>query len=353
VKGFKTTLFAVIISGLSYVQADALKPAAWVPLPAIGSSPETGLQYGAYVMRIYPQTAVNVPQNRLEVLLQGTTQGQFQAYAWPNLYVQDGQWQVKGKLGGKYWPADYFGQSNSNSESRDQFADTAIESSVTVNRQMTDTVKLGASLFAEWHEIDLIDDQATLLNDSTPGYQGGLYSGVGLIASSDTRNNLDWPSQGQLISAQWDIFTKALASDVSFNILHINTAQYIKMKDNVFAIGFGIAQASENTPFTHLPRPSGSSTLRGANGNQWIDQSSAGIQTDYRKVLTRKWAVVGFLDAFQVAPNLSQLEISEFHTSLGGGIRFGMTPDRFNVRVDLGWVDFESIGFTISVGEAF
>jgi hypothetical protein len=354
-KGFKTTLFAVVIFGITYAQADTLKPAAWVPLPAIGSSPETGFQYGAYVMRIFPQSAANVPQNRLEVLVQGTAQGQFQTYVWPNLYIQEGRWQIKGTLGGKYWPADYFGQGNSDAQSSDQYADTAVESSVTFNRQATDTIKLGASVFAEWHKIDLIDHEAsaTLLSTSTPGFQGGLYSGMGVNASFDTRNNLDWPSQGQLASAQWDIFTTALASEVSFSILHVNASHYFKLKEDVIGIAAGFAQASDKTPFTHLPRPSGNSTLRGANGNQWTDKSSIGLQADFRKVVSPRWAVVGFLDTFQVAQDFSEFDISDFHTSLGGGVRFGMTPDRFNIRIDLGWIDFDTPGFTISVGEAF
>jgi hypothetical protein len=93
--------------------------------------------------------------------------------------------------------------------------------------------------------------------------------------------------------------------------------------------------------------------LRGANGNRWIDRQALGLQGEYRMTLSPRWAVVAFTDTFQVAPELSSFTLSDFHLSTGAGVRFGMTPDRFNIRLDVGYVDFESFNFAITVGEAF
>lgn len=334
---------------------EPLKPAAWVPLPAVGSSPETGFQYGAYVMRIFPQTDTETPQNRLELLLQGTTNGQFQVYIWPNLYFDAGRFQVKGKVGGKYWPVGYFGQDNEAADTADKYSDTALEASVTVNRKLSTHLAAGVKLFAEHHALDDIDEDpsSALLIEDGRALDNGLYSGAGMNLIYDTRNNLDWPSQGQYLVGHVDQFSDLVGSDATFTRAGVRGAHYWSVGDDVLALATDLRTASESTPFFYLPRPSGGATLRGANGNQWIDRLGLGLQGEYRMTLTPRWAVVGFADSYQVAESLSEVALSRFHSSVGAGVRFGMTPDRFNIRFDLGWVDFESVGFTITVGEAF
>lgn len=341
---------------LTHSFADELKPSAWVPLPAIGSSPETGFQYGAYVMRIFEQTDLKQPQNRLELLLQGTTEEQYQAYLWPNYYLPGG-WNLRGKVGGKYWPAGYFGLGNETTDEQDKYSDTTFESSVTSTYAFSPEFNFGFSGFMEYHVIaDIKDSEANeslLLSDLVSGSQGGSYSGIGMTTSFDSRNNIDWPSQGMEASLNWDVFTSALGSDINFNVLKLRTAHYKAVANDVVALGINSSFASSNTPFTHLPRPAGDATLRGANGNRWIDQFSVGAQFDYRKTISNRWAVVGFLDTFQVSNSASDFSLINVHYSTGMGIRFGMTPDRFNIRFDMGYVDSETLNFAITVGEAF
>ncbi|MEJ2065002.1 MAG: BamA/TamA family outer membrane protein [Reinekea sp.] len=336
--------------------AEDLKPAAWVPLPAIGSSPETGFLYGAYIMRIFPQTDVDVPQNRLETLLQGTAKGQYQAYIWPNIYFDQGNWQAKGTLGGKYWPASYYGQGNESPEDGDKFADTSFKVSSELNRQVTADIKLGGAIFAEYHSIKDIDEDPTtlLLTSDINGYDGGLFSGLGLRAQYDTRNNIDWPTTGALITAKFDAFTSVLGSDIDFTTGKLRMTQYTSINQDVLAFSSQIASASKETPFTHLPKADGSRSLRGADGNHWIDYRAVGFQTEYRKPLGSKWAAVLFFDTFQVASKFSDMEVGDFHYSPGFGVRYAMTPDRFNLRLDIASVDLDGVTLAaITVSEAF
>jgi outer membrane protein assembly factor BamA len=218
-------------------------------------------------------------------------------------------------------------------------------------------VRIGLSSRLENHQITDIQDptgtESDLLQANIIGAQGGFYSGIGAEFILDRRDNIDWPSQGQLASLQWDIFTSTLGSDQDFDIIKLEAAQYLSMTNSIVALHGQFSLASEDTPFTHLPRPSGDSTLRGVDGNRWIDNIGLGLQSELRKPLSNKWAVVGFIDSFQVAEELESINLSQFHYSFGGGIRYAVTPDRFNIRFDLGYVDLDSINFAFSVGEAF
>jgi len=335
--------------------AQDLKPAAWIPLPAIGSSPETGFQYGAYVMRIFPQKSPQTPQNRLEILIQGTTQGQYQAYAWPNLYVAHGNWNISGKLGGKYWPSDYYGQDNQTSDDGDSYADSAVEGSISATHKLTDTLYIGASLLSEWHSIENSLDVAEpkLLDATVTGQGGGVYNGLGLSAQIDTRDNADWSRSGHLLTSRLELYSESMGSDLNFYLAELSAARFITVGPDVLAMQVHSQLASANTPFTHLSRPTGDGTLRGANGNRWIDFSALGGQLEYRKILGQKWAAVAFFDTMQVAPSLTELQLTQFHYSTGAGVRFATTPDRFNIRLDVGWVDGQDLNFAITVGEAF
>lgn len=353
----KTTVTALL--GLAAVvgtaQAEELKPASWVVLPAIGSSAETGFQYGAYVMRQFAQTAPDEPQDRLELVVQGTAKSQFQAFIWPNYYVANGDWNLSGKLGGKYWPTPYLGQSNDIDldAEPENYELTSFESEVEAAYRVTPSVWLGGLVFVESESIT-DDKDNDLLNDSVLGYEGGLYSGLGLSTAWDTRNDRDWPTRGSRVSAELRQYTPMLGSEYDFGRLETRASHYLAVGDNVLALGAGYEWSSQTTPFSRLPRPSGSSTLRGANGNYWIDNQLISTQVEYRMTLTPRWAVTGGVDTAQVADSFSDFALDNTHTSLIAGVRWATMADaRFNIRFDIGWVDFEQFDIALSVGEAF
>lgn len=347
----KLSILLVCLLNFSY--AEDLKPSAWILLPAIGSSPETGFQFGAYVMRIYGQTDINSPQNRLELLAQGTANGQYQAYVWPNFYFDEGKYNVRAKLGAEYWPSDYFGEGNKTADEGDSYNDTAFASSVSITRQIWQHVRFGVSTFAEYHDIENTNNAPLILTNDVAGNNGGLFTGVGLLGNYDSRDNLDWPARGTLIESNLNVYTSNLGSDLDFTIFSISGSAYFPIGQQVLAIGGQLKSAGDDTPFTHLPRPTGDGSLRGANGNRWIDHRALGLQTEYRVPVSAKWALVGFVDTFQVASNFDDMAISEFHYSTGLGVRFATTEDRFNIRLDVGLVDAEAFNFALTVGEAF
>lgn len=351
----KTLTLLTLSAALSSVQAENLKPANWVLLPAIGSSPETGFQYGAYVMRQFEQTSLNKPQDRLELLLQGTAKGQFQAYIWPDFYVAGGDWNLYGTLGGKYWPTPYYEQGNDTSFDDDEeiYDLTTFESEFGAAYRVTPTLRIGGLVFADNESIE--DDAGDpLLSGDQRGYEGGFYSGLGLTARWDTRNDRDWPTAGSQASITGRQYFEFLGSDSNFGTIDTDFGHFIALGDDVIALGATYDFGCETTPFSRLPRPAGARTLRGANGNLWSDHHLLGLQSEYRMTLTQRWAVTGFLDTAQVAETLSDFGPDRFHTSVGGGIRYSTLADsRFNIRADIGLVDMESVGFVISVGEAF
>lgn len=344
----------LFILAVNFVFAETDKPGALVILPAVGSAPETGVQFGAYVLKIFPQQDATTEQNRLELLVQGTSKGQYQAYLWPNLYLQRGRWQLQTGVGARYWPTDYFGEGNDTSSEGESYTAKNFESSVTLNRKLSTAARAGVGFTGNYHQLEYPESEVgALLNPSLEGYAGGFYTGIKANLSLDTRDKLDWPSQGYRIGSYLSWFAPWLGSDAEFTTLTTRGALYTPWDDDVLAIAAELQAATETTPFTYLPRPSGSHMLRGANGNRWIDQRALSLQAEYRATLSQRWALVSFADAAQLASTLTELTVTNFHYTLGGGVRFATTADRFNIRLDMGWVDASNLSLVISAGEAF
>lgn len=350
----KTITWALALS-LGAAQAEELKPAGWVLLPAIGSSPETGFQYGVYALHQFAQTAVGEPQDRLSFLLQGTSEGQYQANIQPDIFLAGGDWNLTGGLAGMYWPTPYYGQSNDIDldAEEESYELTAFTAEAGAAYAVLPALRLGGLVFVESEEIK-DDADNTLLSASDTGFDGGRYVGLGVTARWDTSDDRDWPTRGTLAQAELRQYSVSLGSDYDFVRLDTAASQYMPLGSNVIALGVNYAYGNDDTPFSRLPRPSGEASLRGADGNLWVGHHLFGLQTEYRHTLNERWAVTGFVDAAQVADDPDDLAWSRFHTALGGGVRYAtLAGSRFNVRADIALVDAESIGFTISVGEAF
>ncbi|PTY35915.1 hypothetical protein BGP77_00890 [Saccharospirillum sp. MSK14-1] len=349
------TLSCALALSLGATQAEELKPAGWVLLPAIGSSPETGFQYGVYALHQFAQTAEGEPQDRLAFLLQGTSEGQYQARISPDFFVAGGDWNLTGGLSGMYWPTPYYGQSNDIDldTEEESYELTAFTAEAGAAYAVMPALRLGGLLFVESEDIE-DDVDNPLLSDAQTGFDGGLYVGAGITASWNTTDDRDWPTRGTLAQAELRQYSESLGGDYTFTRLDTAASQYLPLGSDVIALGVNYGYGNDDTPFSRLPRPSGESSLRGADGNLWIGQHLFGLQSEYRHTLTDRWAVTGFVDAAQVADDPDDLAWRRFHTAVGGGIRYATLADsRFNVRADIAVVDMESIGFTISVGEAF
>jgi len=353
VKSFFTFCLTMILLAPSIVKAeDDLKSGAWVPLPAISSSPETGFELGAYVMRLFPQQDLDIPRNRLEVLLSGTSKGLFQGYVWPTYYVnEDLQW--VGTFGGSYWPGTYYGVGNDFDElgpTESYEARTAVMD-LWLSKRWFGDLWWSVGLLSEYEQLTQ-DDTVNLIDENTPGVGDVFYRGIGLSASYDRRDNGDFPTQGLFLGSSLVYYD---TGDLNFTRGSLRVSHNVPAGDSlVFASGARIISSSEDTPFRKLPAPSGSSILRGANSAHFVDRQLLAAQVEMRWSVAQSWGIGVFIDGAQVAPNINDFASDRFHSSIGAGFRYNTLKDeRLNVRADIALVDGESIGMAISIGEAF
>jgi hypothetical protein len=81
------------------------------------------------------------------------------------------------------------------------------------------------------------------------------------------------------------------------------------------------SQDAAAVPFYFLPRLGGATTLRSYDNSRLTDRDALAVNLEYRLRVNRL-QVLGLVDLGDVAPTLTDLRPSKFHTSTGAGVRF-------------------------------
>lgn len=89
-------------------------------------------------------------------------------------------------------------------------------------------------------------------------------------------------------------------------------------------------------PFYELSMLGDAVNLRGFDQNRFRGRGSLLFNFEYRYPIWDTWDAVIFVDEGQVYDDLSDIQLSEFHTAIGTGIRF-MSPTGFAMRVEVGF----------------
>lgn len=87
-------------------------------------------------------------------------------------------------------------------------------------------------------------------------------------------------------------------------------------------------------PFYELSTLGDAADLRGFDQNRFRGRGSLFFNFEYRYPIWDTWDAVIFVDEGQVFDDLNDLDIADFHTAVGTGIRF-MTPNGFAMRVEV------------------
>ena len=95
--------------------------------------------------------------------------------------------------------------------------------------------------------------------------------------------------------------------------------------------------------------------MRGYFQGRFTDRQMLALQGEYRGPMFWKLGWVAFGGVGQVADRWGDLQLDGFKASLGGGVRFLVSPrETLFIRADLGYgVNTGSTGFYLNIGEAF
>jgi len=323
-------------------------------VPVIGYTEETRLQYGAmFLLFLKPdQAGEKVPEIGLTVF--GTTRNQMQVNVEPFFYLFHDKISVWSNIRYQNWFASYFGSGNdpdidiyTNFDRQRFYLESTWESAI----GMPNGLKYGVIVHAENSQIDFNEDgNISDLPDSHSGWRNG----IGYTLSYDSRDNINWSKRGFLV--QWQqLFYSDKLGDYTFNVESVDIRGYAPLPwGTSFAQGILWQRAAGDVPFDKLAGPDGVKRFRGVeslffNGNQAVI-----TQSEVRKYFAYRVGAHLFFESGKAGKYFSQMWRNKWHKSIGAGALFALnlSEDLF-ARADVSWVDFDHIGISFNVRQAF
>lgn len=323
-------------------------------LPVLGYAEETGLKYGAMVLIFTRSDRAGENFSSFDFLVQGTTNGQLEVMASPDLYLWNGSVHSDITLTYWNWKAKYYGQGND--PDRDAYSrydmdlfkfEAPIDISLLPSHARTLTI--GPYFYLESNRASFRKNSAL-----RPERSGGFRTGFGYQATIDLRDNVNWPTHGAFAQFRQVFYPEALGKFGFFSqTLDLRTYHYLFWETSVAAGAFYDIRKGD-VPFDMLATLDGLKRFRGVERGMFLDRQSFSAQVEFRRTLFWRLAGTIFVEAGKVGSYFSELARNDWHFAPGFGGRLLLNrSEKTYARCDFSLVDGKYLGLTIYLREAF
>ena len=201
------------------------------------------------------------------------------------------------------------------------------------------------------------DSDSYLVRNNVTGLHGGTNFGIGFAGAMDNRDNRYNASKGALILTQLVFYPKAIGSTYQFTKFELDLRKYFKPWKNlkhVVAVQASTNASFGDVPYYDLALLGGESKMRGYLQGAYRDNVLVDSQVEYRMPVWKTFGIVGWVGTGRVGHSYSDLALSGFRFSYGGGIRIRVdSGSNVNLRLDMGFGGNGVKGFYINFAEAF
>jgi hypothetical protein len=238
-----------------------------------------------------------------------------------------------------YFPDVYYGLGpRSRVSNRDPFTRRYVEGIVSPEYAILGgRVRGGPRIEARAEDIRDELPGGVLSAGTIPGGEGFTAVGIGGSVTWDTRDKPLFPSRGAYaqgwalhypgsIGARHEAFTRGGVEGRLF--LPIGSGR-------VLGSAAFVERASAGTPFTVLPELGSARYLRGWREGRFRDLLAWAAQSEARVPLTDRFLAVAFGALGSVGEDVGALRPATLEVAGGVGLRYRLTPEGANVRLDL------------------
>lgn len=325
-------------------------------LPALGSAPETGLQYGATAFVVAERPVVE--RTRPSVLLASairTARSQTRVSVEAERWSRGNDRRVAGALAWQEYPLPFYGIGDGAPESaKEIFSQRGLEASASLQQRLVRSV-YGQSTLRIVDQTITPDSSGRLGTSDLTGTTGGRIVELTVGALDDTRDNLFAPEHGRFVQLSYGRSTDALGSDFSYGRLRLDARAYHALGARGVVAGQLLAVGIDGrAPFDQIALVGGGDIMRGYSRGRYRDQWFTGAQMEYRSPVRYRLGGVLFGGAGVVAGRVGALRDGELLPTYGAGLRVQIDPaQRTAVRIDYGRGRDGNSGLYIGFNQAF
>jgi hypothetical protein len=308
-------------------------------LPALGSAPETGLQFGLSTLAVWQPAAIRKtrPASVIVSALR-TSKAQTRLRLDGEHWSQGNARRLYGLLLWQEFPLPYFGIGDRTlNDDKETYTPRGTEAVLSVLQRVRGPfyVTLGVRHLEQRIRADTVGVlQRGLITGSRGGTTTEIIGGVQL----DTRDNLFAPRTGQWVQLTYARSDDAIWSDFRYNTMRFDARSYHDVgSSQVIALHVQGTGVRGDAPFDALALVGGGDIMRGYMRGRFRDRWVTAAQAEYRSPLWRRVGAVAFGGAGFAAPEFSALTESRVLPTYGAGLRLQLDArQRTGVRADYG-----------------
>ncbi len=326
------------------------------PLPALGSAPETGLQYGATVLAVWepaPQQKTR-PSSIMGFALR-TGKGQTRFGLEGERWTRGNSRRIAASLQWQEWPLPFYGIGDRAPESaREIFTPRGITGTLTGQQRIRGAWYLTTGVTYIDQRITT-DSAGGLSQSAVVGLRGGRSAEFSVGLLSDTREHLYAPRGGHLVHLSYGRADQNIMSDFRYGRLRLDARAYRALVGrHVLAAQMLVVAVDGPAPFDRLALVGGSDILRGYALGRYRDRIVSALQTEYRTPMVRGVGAVLFGGAGLAGDKLTTMDDRRLLPTYGLGLRAQIDRgQRTAVRADFGRGRDGASGLYIGFNQAF
>ncbi|WBA44086.1 BamA/TamA family outer membrane protein [Hymenobacter canadensis] len=338
-------------------------PTRLVLAPIISYAPETswGAGVGAKFLFKPKGAGTDTRTSNIPVSFQYTLNNQFILYSGYTVFFNHENYLLRGNLLHSSFPQLFYGVGNNTPESNEEIYDyryTVIEPLLL--RRLTGKLFVGGGLrHVRVSDVQLAPQSLLLDETGQPraaGALGAVSTGLESALTYDTRDNVLNAQRGVLAEITHGWYGEQLGGQFRYELTKIDLRQYFQLgatRPHVLAYQVFGYLSSGNVPLLEQGALGGNELMRGYYEGRYLDRNYAAAQVEYRRPLTTRLGVVGFVSAGKVAPRLHDFNFRDVHPAAGAGLRFKLVKaENLNLRLDAAFGDSGGT-FYLNVAEAF
>lgn len=327
-----------------------------LPLPAIGSTPETGLQYGITVLAVFDAPAMQHrrPTSMLASAIR-TTKGQVRLSFDAERWGQNNDWRLAFNGAWQKFPLPFYGFGDEAPEvARELYTPQGVDVTTTGQRRLIGS--LYAIGVARLIDTDIVrtDSIGVLRTGTILGSDGGRSVELTTGLMIDSRDNLFAPTRGSFQQVTVGRADGAFGSDFDYTRIRIDSRNYRGFGEHVFATQILLNGVSDGAAFDNISQVGATDIMRGYARGRYRDQWMVAAQLEYRTPIRHRVGAVVFAGAGRVDSTFSDLGSARTLPTYGAGLRLQLdAQQRTAVRIDYGRGTSGSTGLYIGFNQAF
>ncbi|MBI4350855.1 MAG: hypothetical protein HY550_05415, partial [Elusimicrobia bacterium] len=303
-------------------------------MPVLYHMPETKLGYGA--MGGYFKRLPGAEQaSNIHGMFSYTELKQFNTLLMGEYYPSNKKTYFMGYIQYLHFPDEFFGIGGKMGELERYTADiTIIELNPAYN--LSDRFRVGPRLYYRREKLPIVEEGKRLAQGNIPGSGGLAETGLGLVITSDARDNVLFTRKGYFAEASYMNFNAPFSRDHAYGIFKLDYRKYFLLSKGSVLSFQGVGEFGRGEiPFQMLPRLG--EVLRGYKKSMYRDNTMLAVQGEYKFGLIKNVMGALFAGAGDVYSGLGRVHVSGLKFAGGAGLRVGLSKkEEINLRLDYG-----------------